>query len=236
MFRRRDAANPMLSKFLFFSRRVDSSLRLHVELIPMPLWRTNVRSKVMSREWKRLRGIVLEAAGHRCEVCGAAGERRALDCNEVWEYDDVRQIQRLVRLEALCPACHAAKHIGREIVQGRGKQAADHLAEVNGWTWEQTKQYIAEVFDRYKTRSAKQEWTQNLEALSQYGSPLAPAPPRQRRCANCDELFPRDQLTADAETNQLLCEECYEEHITGGGYEMWPDHEFPPMSMGDPDR
>ena len=39
--------------------------------------------------------------------------------HEVWDYDDARRVQRLVRLIALCPACHEVKHLGLAAKRGR---------------------------------------------------------------------------------------------------------------------
>ncbi|MFC9872965.1 hypothetical protein [Nocardia salmonicida] len=185
--------------------------RLAVELVPKTRWGVDLRSELSAREWKRLRGIVCEAAGNRCEICDGVG-RRAPDCNEVWEYDDQQQIQRLVRLEALCAACHAVKHIGREYAGGRGEQARSHLAEVNGWTPTQTDLYLEQQFEQWRVRSEK-EWTFDLSALSQYGPPLPPST-RRKRCASCAELFPPDQLTA-VEPKRLLCEGCSKDESAG---------------------
>ncbi|TCJ95674.1 hypothetical protein DFR71_4589 [Nocardia alba] len=178
--------------------------RLAVELVPKTRSQINLRSELPDREWKRLRGIVCEAAGNRCEICGDAG-RRAPDCNAVWEYDDERLIQRLVRLEALCPACHAAKHIGPEIAQGRREQTVCHLAAVNGWTPQHTELYLERQFDQWSVRSTKQ-WTFDLAALARYGPPLPPST-RRKRCTECRELHPPDKLTAVA-AKRLLCAGC----------------------------
>lgn len=206
--------------------------RLAVELVPETAWGNDLRSLLHSGEWRRLRGIVCEAAGHRCEVCDGVG-RRAPDCHEVWEYDDVQQIQRLVRLEALCAACHAVKHLGREYAGGRAEQAWLHLAEVNGWTPEQTERYLETQFEQWRVRSTK-EWTLDLDALARYGPPLPPST-RRKRCASCKDLFPRDQLRAD-EVKRLLCIGCFEEESAGPGDQRWPDHEMPPHGMGRPDE
>ncbi|MFI7529502.1 hypothetical protein [Nocardia salmonicida] len=185
--------------------------RLAVELVPKTRWGADLRSELPAREWKRLRGIVCEAAGNRCEICDGVG-RRAPDCNEVWEYDDQQQIQRLVRLEALCAACYAVKHLGREYAGEQAEQARSHLAEVNGWTPTQTDLYLEQQFEQWRVRSEK-EWTFDLSALSQYGPPLPPST-RRKRCASCAELFPPDQLTA-VEAKRLLCEGCAKDESAG---------------------
>jgi hypothetical protein len=55
---------------------------------------------------------VSRQAGHRCELCGGVGgsnRGHTIECHEVWDYDDRTWVQRLVRLTALCPACHEVK-------------------------------------------------------------------------------------------------------------------------------
>lgn len=58
------------------------------------------------RRWRRLRLVVLERAGYRCENCGRAGRlevdhRRALQLGgDPWALEN---------LQALCRECHAIK-------------------------------------------------------------------------------------------------------------------------------
>jgi hypothetical protein len=47
---------------------------------------------------------------------------------EVWDYDDARMVQRLVRLIALCPAYHEVKHLGLAGRCSRLGPALAHLA------------------------------------------------------------------------------------------------------------
>src|SRR6266542_2374238 len=64
------------------------------------------------------------------------GPEHPVECHEVWRYDDRTHVQMLVRMIALCPACHQVKHLGFANVKGKGTQARAHLARVNGWTLE----------------------------------------------------------------------------------------------------
>jgi len=84
-----------------------------------------------------MRRQVYQAAGWRCELCGGRGPEHLVECHEKWAYDDTTGVQQLVRLLALCPACHEVKHLGLARVNGRERQALTHLARVNGWLWEQ---------------------------------------------------------------------------------------------------
>jgi hypothetical protein len=139
--------------------------RLTVELVPRSQWGANLASSLRGTRWDALRQVTLRRAGHRCEVCNRPGP---LHAHEEWGYDDNTGSQRLVRLVALCTACHEVKHIGRAGVRGRGPVAERHLAEVNGWTAQQTRAYLHRVFAVWKQRSQR-TWTLDLSLLAEYG-------------------------------------------------------------------
>jgi hypothetical protein len=141
--------------------------RLTVELVPKTSWYNNVRALVDKLSWDRIRRQVYRQANYRCEVCGGRGPEHPVECHEVWHYDDRTRIQRLVRMIALCPACHQVKHIGFAGVQGKEAQARAHLARVNGWTLAQTDAYIDEAFLVWAQRSTG-PWTLDLEGLRAY--------------------------------------------------------------------
>ena len=146
---------------------------LTVELIPRTSWYTNVRSNVSVAEWERLKKIVSERAGRRCEICGGQGPRWPVECHEVFSYDDARHIQRLERLLALCPSCHEVKHIGLAGVRGRRAEAVRHLARVNGWSAVDAELYLEACFELWHRRS-NHEWTLDLSLLGQYGVKVEP--------------------------------------------------------------
>jgi hypothetical protein len=119
--------------------------------------------------WDRIRRQVWRQADYRCELCGGRGPEHPVECHEVWRYDDRTRVQLLVRMIALCPACHQVKHIGLANVKGKGAQARAHLARVNGWTLAQADAYIAEAFNVWAWRS-QGPWTLDLEGLRPYVS------------------------------------------------------------------
>jgi len=129
-------------------------MMLTIELVPKSAWRINIRSEVSKSEWDRIRKAIYKKAGYKCEICSAKGR---IECHEIWEYDDEECFQRLVGLIALCPSCHQVKHIGLAQVKGKYEQARKHLAKVNGWTIEDTEQYIRKQFGLWQQRS-KKEW------------------------------------------------------------------------------
>jgi hypothetical protein len=161
--------------------------RLTIELVPKTSWYNNVRALVDELGWDRIRRQVYRQAEYRCEICGGRGPEHPVECHEVWRYDDRTRVQMLVRMIALCPACHQVKHIGFANVKGKGAQARAHLARVNGWTLEQADAYIGEAFRMWAQRS-RGPWMLDLEGLRPYvlGNEylrilrLAAVPPEQR--------------------------------------------------------
>jgi hypothetical protein len=142
--------------------------RLTVELVPRPCWGSNVRSLVTPQAWNQLRRQTYRAAHDVCEICGGQGAEWPVECHEVWQYDDAVHVQTLVRLIALCPACHAVKHLGRTELYGDAAAAHGHLATVNGWTGEQTATYLAEVWAVWEARS-RADWQLDVTWLAQVG-------------------------------------------------------------------
>lgn len=144
-----------------------SSPRLTIELVPRTCWFTNVRDRVSRCDWDRIRSNVYRSAGYRCEVCNGRGSRHPVECHEVWEYDESARVQRLLRMIALCPACHEVKHIGLAGIKGRGDLAREHLATVNGWTSAEASRYVDEAFAIWRLRSG-QTWKLDISALEAY--------------------------------------------------------------------
>lgn len=89
--------------------------KLTVEIIPTSLHGKNPRSVMGRAMWERERKLVCEAAGNRCEICGGVGKRHPVEIHERYEYDETcaPPCQRVVGLIALCPNCHAVKHLAR---------------------------------------------------------------------------------------------------------------------------
>ena len=140
--------------------------KLRVELVPSTCWLSNVRSLMKRSAWKRLAAEIAEDGGRRCEVCAGRGRQHAVECHEVWLYDDRRGVQVLMRLQALCPMCHRVKHLGRTMNVGYGEQACRWLARVNGWDAATTSRYVDAVFGQWEARSQR-AWTLDLTVLGE---------------------------------------------------------------------
>lgn len=145
-----------------------SEPRLTIELVPQTCWFSNVRGQVSSGDWDRIRLQVYENADRRCEICGGRGSRHPVECHEVWEYNEAAGVQRLVRMIALCPACHEVKHIGLAEVRGRADFAREHLSKVNGWSPDATDCYVREAFSIWRSRSGR-PWSLDISSLVAYG-------------------------------------------------------------------
>jgi hypothetical protein len=153
-------------------RRLGSGL--FVDLVPRSCWFSNARTCVDERDWERLRRMVLQRAGWRCEACDAAADRdrpRWLEVHERWTYDDATRVQALRRLVCLCNDCHATTHYGLATVRGRDDAALAHLRAVTGMTTTEARQHVAEAVDRY-TRRSRHTWRLDLDLLTGAGVTL----------------------------------------------------------------
>ena len=140
------------------------NVKLEINLIPKSSFFTNVRSTVSENEWDRLRRTCYQKANYRCEIFNGIGPTHAVECHEIWEYDTATKIQKLVKLIALCPACHEVNHIGLAEIRGRLEPALNHLMKVNNWTKEQAIKHHKEAFILWNERN-KIQWALNLENL-----------------------------------------------------------------------
>lgn len=149
--------------------RLFGTPKLTVELVPLSTWGSNLRSLLKRSEWDKLRKAAYVAADHRCEVCGGVGKCYRVACHERWLFEDQYQLQTLIGLIALCPACHEAKHLGRAERFGRRAEAKAHLAKTNGWSEEETAAYLSLVGALWKVRS-KERWYVDVSSwLKQFG-------------------------------------------------------------------
>ncbi len=142
-------------------------MKLTIELVPETCWCSNLRTVLDKKDWDTLRKNTYKLANYRCEICGKKGTNRAIDCHEIWEYDDEQKIQRLKGLVALCPSCHEVKHIGYANTQNRGLIAIKHLAQINQWNIEKAHEYVKQCFEIWAWRS-KFDWSLDLSYLIKY--------------------------------------------------------------------
>lgn len=132
-------------------------LKLRIEPIPNFTWGISLANKLPPKEWADLRQKVYRAADYKCEICGA--DNRSLHCHEVWEFDDVRRIQKLIRLECCCEFCHYVHHFGRSFVVKSASyvdRLIGHWCRVNKRTRGDFAVYMALIKGLNKERADKQ--------------------------------------------------------------------------------
>jgi hypothetical protein len=145
--------------------------RLTVEMVPGTCHFSNLRSNLSKKDWDTLRAECFRLAGHRCQVCGGRGATHAVECHEVWEYDDAQRLQTLTGLMALCPVCHKAKHMWLARQKGWADMAERQLCRVNGWSRGEMEAYLDEAFRVYELRSTH-EWQLDISWLEGMGVTL----------------------------------------------------------------
>lgn len=146
---------------------------LFVDLIPSSCWFSNVRSSVHASDWDRLRKKVYTRANNRCECCGSSNG--GLEAHERWKYDDTKKTQKLMRLIALCHDCHESTHIGLASIQGKEKEATEHLQRMRMFSLDEVKNHIDEAFEVFYERS-EHRWELDLSILTSNGIKLAEIP------------------------------------------------------------
>ena len=142
--------------------------KLTIELVPSTTWGENLRSMLSKSEWDRIRKSVYEKAKNKCEICGGVGPKWPVECHEIWQYEEESKTQFLRGFIALCPKCHQVKHMGRTMSIGKGKQATQHLARVNGWSIQDAQYYIEVMFEIWHRRS-QENWTLDISWLKDNG-------------------------------------------------------------------
>ncbi|WP_222426959.1 HNH endonuclease [Hyella patelloides] len=147
--------------------------QLTVELVPSSCWFSNVRDHVSKSIWDKLRRATYKQSNYKCEICGGRGSKHPVECHEIWHYDDLKYIQTLKGLTALCPSCHQVKHIGLAGLQGYGEKASAHLALINGWSQSQTDAYLKNVWDIWHERSCH-DWSLNFSWLKSHNVTVHP--------------------------------------------------------------
>ena len=145
-----------------------SELKLTIELVPSTSWGNNLRSVMTSKQWNALSGIVCDRAWGICQICGGVGTSHAVECHEIWHYNEKTLVQKLVGMIALCPNCHRVKHMGYARVIGKYEEAVKHFMKVNGLKRKEADLHIEEAFSLHRERS-NWDWTLDLSLLKRYG-------------------------------------------------------------------
>lgn len=139
---------------------------LSINLIPTSSFFKNVRSEVSAEQWDILRRGCYKNANYRCEICKGVGPTHPVECHEIWDYDTAAKTQTLIRLIALCPACHEVNHMGFAELKGHGEAAMEHLCKVNQWDMEKALDHRIKAFELWIKRN-KIKWKLDLSHLQE---------------------------------------------------------------------
>lgn len=121
----------------------EKPLKLSVSLVPIPLWKFNLRCFTTQTRWYGLRRQIIEERGARCDTCGAHVEdSKRLHLHEEWHYDEEAKppTVTLRGLSLSCWHCHAVEHfqMTRTLIRnGKLNPSAEaeviaHFCTVNG--------------------------------------------------------------------------------------------------------
>jgi len=95
-----------------------------------------------------------------------------MNLHEVWKYDDLKHIQKLVGFILLCRMCHHVKHIGLAgILAKRGEldynDVIEHFCRVNDCAKSEFQKHKTKAFDVWSKRS-EHEWKQDFGEYEEY--------------------------------------------------------------------
>ena len=118
-------------------------MKLNFELVPDSCWYSNLRTHLKKAQWDKLRKSAYEKAEGRCYICKAKAYR--LEAHERWSYDDIKKVQKLEDIIAVCHLCHSVIHIGRTQLVGDEDKAIKHFMKVNNCSVTLLKELLGEV-------------------------------------------------------------------------------------------
>jgi hypothetical protein len=137
------------------------NLKLKIELVPSTSWYNSLRAKISREDWDKIRKKSYSDANYLCEICGANSQ---LHCHEKWSFDNVKRIQRLEGVEAICVNCHMIKHAGFSMHTEEGKQKfnreelIEHFCKVNNCHRDDFLKHEDVAFTEY-TKMSRHFWT-----------------------------------------------------------------------------
>jgi hypothetical protein len=143
---------------------------LFVDLIPKSCWFTNVRYCVDKEDWDKIRKIVYKRAGYICECCkvNCIESKIPIEAHERWNYDYDTKIQKLVRIIALCKKCHQSTHLGFAKINGKEKEALEHLKLVRNFDLEQLREHVDVSYAIWSEKN-QHSWNLDLDLITLNG-------------------------------------------------------------------
>ena len=140
---------------------------LYIDMIPKTTYFKNVRSLFTDCDWNLIRHHIYERVNNKCECCGKK-RMKYLDAHERWEFDEEKQIQKLVRIIALCKLCHSATHYGHSRRTKNIEKINSHIKKINNYNDDELKTHIDNSYKIWKERN-KIKWKLDFSILINSG-------------------------------------------------------------------
>lgn len=142
-------------------------LKLIPELVPAPLWGKSLanlarKSIKYNRLWRAIQRKELMRSGGRCEYCGST---IGLSVHEVWDYDDIKCVQKLIGFKVSCKHCSLVNHFGFASVNELDDVAFEHFMQINSLSRKEAEKLISEAFKIWQKRSSYKNWSQDFSWL-----------------------------------------------------------------------
>ena len=135
--------------------------KLKLDNIPKNCIGSDLRQVLSEYEWKHLRDMTHEEAGHKCSACGGVGDKHPVELHEVYEFNRHVNSQKLVGLISLCPSCHMGKHLSWAEKLGIYYETIEHICTVNQWTMAEFHRHYQHSLDVTEDLE-KNEWNLDL--------------------------------------------------------------------------
>ena len=140
--------------------------KLTFQFVPDGCWCSNLRTILTKRQWDFIRNDAKERSNYRCAICGAKVSR--LEGHEVWDYDEVKGIQILKDVIAVCKDCHSAIHYSRTSLKGDVVRAEEQFMKVNNCSYVEMRKRLGEAVLEHKRRNEINEWSLDLTWLKRF--------------------------------------------------------------------
>lgn len=145
-------------------------MKLTAELVPSTVWFSSLYRLMPKETWNSIRDDIIKRNGRKCQIC--CETEGTMNLHEIWQYDDVNQIQKLKGFILLCRMCHHVKHIGLAgILANKGKLDYDevmkHFCKVNDCSEKDFEKHVDESFETWRKRSGH-NWKQDFGKYKEF--------------------------------------------------------------------
>lgn len=143
-------------------------MKLNIEMIPKNCWGKNLRSKLKPQNsWDKIRKEVYAKEKMCCHICGE--KKDILEAHEVWEFDEINHIQKLVDIIGICKSCHNTIHFGLAQLRGLQKEAIEQFIKVNECSMLDFKGELMIASINFERRSKITDWKLDLSLIEKQG-------------------------------------------------------------------